>query len=109
MAVHGFSICPRPPIYVRFAKFELYKDGNILLNLAFDNYRRSETNFQFDLDCKIVNFSSNIVLYTVGMFLSAIPYTVYSPYKVSDQRDGLFREGITPAVLYIIHSYSSCA
>ena len=50
-----------------------------------------------------MNFSSNIVLYTVGMFLSAIPYTVYSPYKVSDQRDGLFREGITPAVLYIIH------
>ena len=47
-------------------------------------------------------------VYCWDVFVSNTIHRVYSPYMASDQRDGLFRDSITPA-LSVLYSYSSCA
>ena len=57
--LEGFSICPINSHYMRFENIKLSQDRNVLLNLAFDHYTRSETTFQWGLECQIVKFSFN--------------------------------------------------
>ena len=45
------SLCPINSHYMRFENIKLNQDRNVLLNFAFDHYTRSETTFQWGLEC----------------------------------------------------------